>query len=114
MQRENKEVESFYKSKEWQKTRNAYITYRKGVCERCYSPGVIVHHKKYITINNIHYPEITLSFDNLELLCRKCHNVEHMKKIIPYEFDEDGNLIVPPSPPQFLWKMETDERAFKE
>lgn len=98
MQRESKEVESFYKSKEWQKTRQAYIVYRNGLCERCRNAGVIVHHKKYITKQNIRNPEVTLSFSNLELLCRKCHNQEHFKDDIPYEFDQDGNLIVPPSP----------------
>ena len=96
MQRDSKEVEKFYKSKEWQKTRSAYITFRSGKCERCSSAGVIVHHKQYITANNVHDPEITLSFDNLELLCRKCHNKEHFKDKIDYEFDEEGNLISPP------------------
>lgn len=96
MQRENKIVANFYKSKAWEKTREAYIKFKYGVCERCGSAGVIVHHKKYITIDNINDCNITLNFDNLELLCRKCHNQEHMKSSLPYEFDENGDLIVPP------------------
>ena len=96
MQRSNKDVERFYKSKEWRKTRESYIAFRNGKCERCPSAGVIVHHKQYITSQNVHDPEITLSFNNLELLCRKCHNKEHFKDEIDYEFDEEGNLITPP------------------
>lgn len=96
MQRENKAVEKFYKSKEWQKTRQSYIAYKNGKCERCPSAGVIVHHKVYITAQNVHDPEITLNFDNLELLCRKCHNKEHFADEIDYKFDEEGNLITPP------------------
>ena len=33
MQRRNKLVEQFYKSKAWQKTRQAYIAYMNGKCE---------------------------------------------------------------------------------
>lgn len=102
MQRRNKLVEQFYKSKAWQKTRQAYIAYMNGKCERCPSAGVIVHHKKYITADNINNPEITLDFKNLELVCRKCHNQEHFKEDIPYKFDEDGNLISPPHPQNYF------------
>ena len=102
MQRANKQVEQFYKSKAWQKTRDAYITYRNGKCERCNCGGVIVHHKTYITSQNINNPEITLNFNNLELLCRKCHNQEHFKEEIAYKFDDDGNLISPPHPQNFF------------
>jgi len=99
MQRANKQVERFYKSKAWQKTRNTYIIYKNGKCERCESAGVIVHHKFYITAQNINDPNITLNFDNLELLCRQCHNKEHFKDDYEYEFDELGNLVVPPRSP---------------
>lgn len=102
MQRENKEVEKFYKSKAWQKTRQSYIVYRSGKCERCDNAGVIVHHKTYITAGNIHDPDITLNFNNLELLCRECHNKEHFKEEISYKFDEEGNLIIPPTSDLFF------------
>lgn len=53
-----------------------------GLCERClkkglYTPAVIVHHKIWITPENINDPKITLSFDNLECLCRLHHEEEH-------------------------------------
>lgn len=46
-------AKSFYKSKEWIKCRNSYITFVHGLCERCGKPGKIVHHKKKITPMNI-------------------------------------------------------------
>ena len=113
MQRSNKEVEKFYKSKQWKKKRASYIAYRNGRCERCPSAGVIVHHKQYITKDNVHDPNITLNFDNLELLCRKCHNQEHFADDIPYEFDEEGNLVSPPQSNYFFAEMETDERTIE-
>lgn len=51
--------------------------------------GDIVHHKKYISSKNIYNPEVTLNFDNLELLCRDCHNKEHFAED---EFALDGEL----------------------
>jgi 5-methylcytosine-specific restriction endonuclease McrA len=75
-------AKSFYKSKEWQECREAYIAEVNGLCERCLengkvNPGKIVHHIEYLTPDNINDPEITLNFDNLEYLCLDCHNEEH-------------------------------------
>jgi 5-methylcytosine-specific restriction endonuclease McrA len=75
-------AKKFYKSKRWQNCRNSYFKKCGGLCERCLKkgqivPGEIVHHKTYITENNINNPNITLNFDNLELLCRECHKEEH-------------------------------------
>ena len=84
-----------YKSKAWQKCRDAYYISRFGICERCGGPGVIVHHKIPITDKNIWDPNITLNFDNLELVCIECHNKEHFgEKVMSDEiaFDEFGNL----------------------
>ena len=67
----------FYNSVAWIKTRKAYFNYRHGLCERCRGVGAIVHHKKYITPKNINDINITLNFDNLELLCRECHEKQH-------------------------------------
>ena len=78
-------AKGFYKSQAWQKCRESYIKYRGGLCERCLAKGlikagVIVHHKNYISADNIQDNEITTNFDNLELLCIDCHNKEHKKK----------------------------------
>src|SRR5690606_18047097 len=49
----------FYKSKAWQKTREAYIAARHGLCERCGAGGKIVHHRVHLTPENIHDPVVT-------------------------------------------------------
>ncbi len=93
MQRSDPIVNAFYKSPAWIKCRRGYIASKYGLCERCNKPGNYVHHKTYVTSDNIHDPSITLSWSNLELLCHECHNVEHFGRGIAYEFDELGNLI---------------------
>ena len=93
-------AKAFYKSKEWERCRSGYIKYVGGLCERCLSrgdivPGLIVHHKCYLTPENITDPAITLSYDNLELLCLDCHNKEHItKREQRYEIRPDGKVII--------------------
>ena len=72
----------FYSSKAWQSCRNEYAKRRHYLCEDClrrgiYRPGTIVHHKIELDPINIENPEIALSFNNLELLCRDCHAARH-------------------------------------
>lgn len=87
----------FYKTTAWEACRDAYIRSVGGLCERCYAkgritPGVIVHHKIHLTPENAHDPEITLSFDNLELLCRNCHAIEHSRTGRRYTVDMFGKV----------------------
>lgn len=75
-------AERFYGSEAWKRTREAYKRSVGGLCERClkkglYNPAEIVHHKTHISEENIDDPTITLSFGNLEALCRECHEEEH-------------------------------------
>lgn len=89
---------SFYSSKPWQNTRLAFRKAKGGLCERClkdgrYSAGEIVHHKIPISPDNINDPDITLNWNNLELLCRDCHGKEHDKKNLRYRFDSMGRVI---------------------
>lgn len=75
-------AEQFYNSPAWRETRKAFRKSKGGLCERClrkglYRPGEIVHHKVYLTPENITDPNISLSWENLELLCRDCHGNEH-------------------------------------
>ena len=58
-----------------------------------YSPGEIVHHKIHLTPDNINVPEIALSWDNLELLCRDCHALAH-KPEKRYKIDEMGRVSI--------------------
>ena len=72
----------FYSSKAWQDCRNAYAKKAHHLCENClksgiYKPGEIVHHRIEIDPININHPEITLNHNNLELLCRECHQMKH-------------------------------------
>jgi len=101
----------FYHSKAWKQAKNE-IWYRQNLlCNRCHRPvyvdGLsmyvpkekrlkgIVHHKEYITDENIYDDNITLNIDNFEGLCIDCHNEEHFKLDTlrdGYVFDEYGQL----------------------
>lgn len=75
-------AKAFYKSKTWQHTRAAYMASVGGLCEECLKKGIvrageIVHHKTPLAPNNINDPEVSLAWDNLELLCRDCHAMMH-------------------------------------
>lgn len=90
-------AKGFYTSKAWEKTREAYASSRGRLCERClkkgrYTPGVIVHHKVYLTPENITDPNISLAWENLELLCRDCHAEEHKDRPIRYKVDAMGRV----------------------
>jgi len=94
---------SFYKSRAWQLCRASYIAERQsvdgGLCERCHrQPGYIVHHEVHITPANISNPDVTLNHDNLEYVCKACHDEAHgycgnQKEKPRCEFDEKGNPI---------------------
>lgn len=92
--------ESFYHSTMWKKCRKAYKEYVGGLCERCRSKGLIaegeiVHHKKHLTEENFKNPRVATDFNNLELLCRECHNKEHFeKKSQRYKFSDEGDLQI--------------------
>lgn len=95
----------FYGSRAWEKCRASYIVSVNGLCERClangkYVPGDEVHHKIWLSPENINDPDITLSFENLELLCSSCHSKEHNEKYSPVRegisFTETGDVIYTP------------------
>ena len=90
-------AKAFYKSQAWKRTQAAYKKSVGGLCERCYAkglivPGVIVHHKTYITPEQIDNPDITLAWSNLECLCRDCHAQEHFGTEHRYNVDELGRV----------------------
>ena len=92
-------AKSLYKSKAWQKTRDAYARSVGGLCELCWEkgvlrPGEIVHHKIPITPDNINDPSITLSFDNLQLVCRDHHAQIHDRRQRRYKVDELGRVTI--------------------
>lgn len=72
----------FYSSAQWKNCRAGYIRYRRGMCEACLRKGIItagteVHHKIRLTADNINDAGVALNWDNLELLCAKCHDEAH-------------------------------------
>lgn len=94
-------AKAFYNSKQWEQCRALYIKSVDGLCEDCLAkgilkPGKVVHHIIHITPKNIDNPAITLSFDNLRLVCQDCHAEEHAKRgeRMRYKFDDQGNLII--------------------
>lgn len=93
---------AFYKSKRWQECRAGYISSRismdGGLCERCHDkPGYICHHKEYISPENINDPQVLLSWDNLEYVCKECHDNEHLpghdRAPLLCGFDEKGRPV---------------------
>ena len=95
-------AEGFYKSKAWQNTRDAYMRSVGCLCENClqkgiYKPAEIVHHRVHIETFNVNNPEVTLSWDNLQALCRGCHGKAHedyyRKNKKRFSINEEGKVI---------------------
>ena len=96
-------AEAFYKSQAWKRTSAAYRKSVGGLCEVCYANGIIkageiVHHKVHISPENIHDTSITLSWDNLQLVCRDCHAKVHEQRKRRFDVDEYGRVIPRESP----------------
>lgn len=93
-------AKGFYKSAAWKDCRKKYAEYRRGLCERClsrgiYKPGEIVHHVVHITPDNINDPAVTLSFRNLQLVCRECHAELHDDRVKRWKVDAAGRVTAP-------------------
>lgn len=88
----------FYTSQAWKKTREAYKASVGGLCEICWGNGIIkagglVHHKIPLTPQNIDNTDLTLNWDNLLCVCRKCHAKLHDRRKRRYKLDEMGRVI---------------------
>lgn len=105
----------FYNSKAWKVVRKNIWIKQNLLCARCHKPvyvdGIseyipkdkrrvgIVHHKIYLDNMNVANDSIALSEDNLEGLCKECHELEHHQDVVTrnnYLFDEYGNLVKKP------------------
>lgn len=68
-----------------------------GICQKCHdNPAEIVHHKIWLTPQNINDYSITLGRDNLMPVCRECHAVIHEGASATTEgisFDSEGNVV---------------------
>ena len=55
-----------------------------------------VHHKIPLTADNFKDPKVALNWDNLELLCKSCHDEERERKPKRWQISPDGTVIIPP------------------
>lgn len=104
---------SFYNSKAWKQVKNNIWIKQHLLCNRCHKPvyvnGLsdylpkekrrtgIVHHKIYLDNENVYDDAIALNENNLEGICKECHELEHHQDQVTrseYAFDEQGNLIL--------------------
>lgn len=96
-------AKAFYQSQAWRETRAAYAASVGWLCEDClsrglYVPGKVVHHIVLLTPKNIGDPHVTLSWDNLRLVCQDCHAAEHRQAAgMRYQIGPDGR-VHPPIP----------------
>lgn len=95
-------VTAFYHSPEWRKCSKSFASEKRYICERCgkYCEGhMIVHHKIRLNETNVKDVNISLNWNNLELLCIDCHNKEHFstEKVEEHHdivWHKDGSLDV--------------------
>ena len=88
----------FYDSVIWKRAKQEKIMMARGICERCGRKGTEVHHKIPLTDDNIDDPNISINPDNLELLCKSCHDQarcdEEGTNPNRIEFTENGDVII--------------------
>ena len=99
-----KETKSFYDSQAWKNTRRNYKQSVGGLCERCLAKGMIVpaeivHHKIPLTADNMNDLNISLSWKNLQALCRQCHAEVHDDMYAErtgrrYKIDRNGHIVI--------------------
>lgn len=99
-----KETKAFYHSQAWKNTRRNYKQSVGGLCERCLAKGMIVpaeivHHKIPLTADNMNDLNISLSWKNLQALCRQCHAEVHDDMYAErtgrrYKIDSNGHIVI--------------------
>ena len=72
----------FYTGRKWRSISREYARSKNYLCERCLKKGLVVpyeevHHKIRLTLENINNPDIAFNWNNLECLCKKCHEAEY-------------------------------------
>lgn len=97
-------IEAFYVSRKWRKCRKAFANSKGNLCERCLKKGIIepgskerpleVHHKIPLTDENITDPKVSLNWENLELLCKTCHDKERERKAKRWKVGADGRVFL--------------------
>ena len=102
------QIEDFYVSWTWRRCRKAFAESKGNLCEDCLRRGIIepgskdrpleVHHKIPLNADNFKNPEIALNWNNLQLLCKDCHEAQKERKPKRWQIGPDGRviLIIPP------------------
>lgn len=98
------EIERFYTSNAWRKCRAAFVKYRGEMCEECWKRGVVetgskdrpleVHHIIPLTDKNINNPGVTFNWNNLQLLCKDCHDAKKQKQAKRWKVDANGKVMI--------------------
>lgn len=88
----NDKYQSFYQSTEWKQLRRQVMLENDYLCAECKRKGKVkqakaIHHK--ITLDEDYNKR--LEWDNLEPLCRKCHNEAHDRRSELQKFMEEWN-----------------------
>ena len=86
-------IREFYNSYAWQKQRQYKMRLENYKCASCGGVAEDVHHKIRLTEENVNDANVSMNLDNLECLCRACHNKETHTKSDNYVFNDDGDLI---------------------
>jgi len=96
------EATGFYDSQAWKNTRRNYRQSVGGLCERCLKRGIIqsadiIHHRVPLTEETVKDLNMSLNWDNLQALCRKCHGEVHAeldreRKGLRYTIDPNGRV----------------------
>lgn len=97
-------VESFYVSWAWRRCRKSFAESKGNLCEKCLKRGIIepgskdrpleVHHKIPLTESNYKDPKISLNWDNLQLLCKSCHDAEKERRQKRWKIGADGRIRI--------------------
>lgn len=76
-ERRCKKYVDFYHSRAWRRLAAQFMSDKRYRCERCGAIAENVHHKQPIQTDEGW--ERRFDYDNLELLCIRCHNMEHKR-----------------------------------
>lgn len=80
------ELQRFYASKRWRDLRNMFVIERHGICDRCgkdFSTDTTLlnaHHKEHLTDETLADPAVAVNPDNIEILCSRCHALQHRQR----------------------------------
>ena len=89
----------FYQRKAWKACKDSYIQKRVlvdgGMCEICEERlGAEVDHIIELDASNVKDPLVSLNHENLQYLCKQCHNMKTFSKSgRAVFFDNEGNPI---------------------